>query len=135
MHNYRSVKLSPLLVKSIVFKECGISKSIQLIFTTIKAVRGRLPPCVLPFFHFLFRPPARTPHLPASPPFLSSARVGRAANSPHQTLITPAPRCAAQTCLDLLRRPPASARPPAHKPHRASRRQQLWELQDAPPHH
>jgi hypothetical protein len=31
MHNYRSVKLSPLLVKSVAFKECGISKSIQLI--------------------------------------------------------------------------------------------------------
>jgi hypothetical protein len=31
MHNYRSVKLSPLLVKSVAFKESGISKSIQLI--------------------------------------------------------------------------------------------------------
>jgi hypothetical protein len=31
MHNYRSVKLSPLLAKSVGFKECGISKSIQLI--------------------------------------------------------------------------------------------------------
>jgi hypothetical protein len=31
MLNYRSVKLSPLLVKSVAFKECGISKSIQLI--------------------------------------------------------------------------------------------------------
>jgi hypothetical protein len=31
MHNYRSVKLSPLLVKSVAFKEYGISKSIQLI--------------------------------------------------------------------------------------------------------
>jgi hypothetical protein len=31
MHNYRSVKLSPLLVKSVAFKECRISKSIQLI--------------------------------------------------------------------------------------------------------
>jgi hypothetical protein len=31
MHNYQSVKLSPLLVKSVAFKECGISKSIQLI--------------------------------------------------------------------------------------------------------
>jgi hypothetical protein len=31
MHNYRSVKLSPLLAKSVVFKECGIDKSIQLI--------------------------------------------------------------------------------------------------------
>jgi hypothetical protein len=31
MLNYQSVKLSPLLVKSVAFKECGISKSIQLI--------------------------------------------------------------------------------------------------------
>jgi hypothetical protein len=31
MHNYRSIKLSPLLVKSVAFKACGISKSIQLI--------------------------------------------------------------------------------------------------------
>jgi hypothetical protein len=31
MHNYQSVKLSPLLAKSVAFKECGIDKSIQLI--------------------------------------------------------------------------------------------------------
>jgi hypothetical protein len=31
MHNYRSVKLSHLLVKSVSFKECGNSKSIQLL--------------------------------------------------------------------------------------------------------
>jgi hypothetical protein len=31
MHNYRSVKLSPLLVKGVAFKESRISKSIQLI--------------------------------------------------------------------------------------------------------
>jgi hypothetical protein len=31
MLNYWSVKLSPLLVKSVGFKGCGISKSIQLI--------------------------------------------------------------------------------------------------------
>jgi hypothetical protein len=31
MHNYRSVKLSPLLAKSVAFNECGIEKSIQLI--------------------------------------------------------------------------------------------------------
>jgi hypothetical protein len=31
MHNYRSVKLSHLLVKSVAFKECGISKLMQLI--------------------------------------------------------------------------------------------------------
>jgi hypothetical protein len=27
MNNYRSIKLSPLLAKSIAFKECGINKS------------------------------------------------------------------------------------------------------------
>jgi hypothetical protein len=31
MHNYQSVKLSRLLVKSVAFKECEISKSIQLL--------------------------------------------------------------------------------------------------------
>jgi hypothetical protein len=31
MHNYRSVKLSPLLAKSVAFKECGNDKSLQLI--------------------------------------------------------------------------------------------------------
>jgi hypothetical protein len=31
MHNYRSEKLSPLLAKSVAFKECRISKSMQLI--------------------------------------------------------------------------------------------------------
>jgi hypothetical protein len=31
MHNYQSEKLSPLLAKSVAFKECGIDKSIQLI--------------------------------------------------------------------------------------------------------
>jgi hypothetical protein len=31
MHNYRSVKLSSLLVKSVAFKEYRINKSIQLI--------------------------------------------------------------------------------------------------------
>jgi hypothetical protein len=31
MHNYRSVKLSPLLAKSVAFKECGIDKSMQLL--------------------------------------------------------------------------------------------------------
>jgi hypothetical protein len=31
MHNYRSVKLSPLLAKSVAFKECEINKSMQLI--------------------------------------------------------------------------------------------------------
>jgi FtsZ-binding cell division protein ZapB len=31
MHNYRSVKLSPLLIKSVAFKECEISKLMQLI--------------------------------------------------------------------------------------------------------
>ena len=31
MHNYRSEKLSPLLAKSVAFKECEIDKSIQLI--------------------------------------------------------------------------------------------------------
>jgi hypothetical protein len=31
MHNCRSVKLTPLLAKSVAFKECGIDKSIQLI--------------------------------------------------------------------------------------------------------
>jgi hypothetical protein len=31
MHNYQSVKLSPLLEESVTFKECRISKSIQLI--------------------------------------------------------------------------------------------------------
>jgi hypothetical protein len=31
MHNYRSIKLSPLLAKSVAFKECGIDKLIQLI--------------------------------------------------------------------------------------------------------
>jgi hypothetical protein len=31
MHNYQSVKLSPLLAKSVDFKECGIDKSMQLI--------------------------------------------------------------------------------------------------------
>jgi hypothetical protein len=32
MHNYWSVKkLSPFLAKSVAFKECGISKSTQLI--------------------------------------------------------------------------------------------------------
>jgi hypothetical protein len=31
MHNCRSVKLSPLLAKSVAFKECGIDKSKQLI--------------------------------------------------------------------------------------------------------
>jgi hypothetical protein len=31
MHNFRSVKLSPLLAKSVAFKECGIDKSMQLI--------------------------------------------------------------------------------------------------------
>jgi hypothetical protein len=31
MLSYRSVKLSLFLVKSVSFKECGISKSIQLI--------------------------------------------------------------------------------------------------------
>jgi hypothetical protein len=30
MHNYWSIKLSPLLAKSVAFKECGIVKSIQL---------------------------------------------------------------------------------------------------------
>jgi hypothetical protein len=44
------------------------------------------------FFHFLFCPPARTPYLPASPPPLSSARVGRGSQLPHQTLITPRAR-------------------------------------------
>jgi hypothetical protein len=31
MLNYQSVKLSPLLVKSVAFKECRIGKSMQLI--------------------------------------------------------------------------------------------------------
>jgi hypothetical protein len=31
MHNYQSVKLSPLLAKSVAFKECGFDKSMQLI--------------------------------------------------------------------------------------------------------
>jgi hypothetical protein len=31
MHNYRSVKQSPFLAKSVAFKEYGIDKSIQLI--------------------------------------------------------------------------------------------------------
>jgi hypothetical protein len=31
MHNFRSVKVSPLLAKSVAFKECGIDKSTQLI--------------------------------------------------------------------------------------------------------
>jgi hypothetical protein len=31
MHNYRSIKLSPFLAKSVAFKECEISKSTQLI--------------------------------------------------------------------------------------------------------
>jgi hypothetical protein len=31
MHTYWSVKLCPLLAKSVAFKECGIDKSIQLI--------------------------------------------------------------------------------------------------------
>jgi hypothetical protein len=31
MHDYWSVKLSPLLAKSVAFKECKISKSTQLI--------------------------------------------------------------------------------------------------------
>jgi hypothetical protein len=31
MLNYQNVKLSPFLVKSVAFKECGISKSMQLI--------------------------------------------------------------------------------------------------------
>jgi hypothetical protein len=31
MHNCWSLKLSPLLAKSVVFKECGIDKSMQLI--------------------------------------------------------------------------------------------------------
>jgi hypothetical protein len=31
MHNYRSIKLSPFLAKSVAFKECEIDKLIQLI--------------------------------------------------------------------------------------------------------
>jgi hypothetical protein len=31
MHNSRSIRLSPLLAKSVAFKECRIDKSIQLI--------------------------------------------------------------------------------------------------------
>jgi hypothetical protein len=31
MHNYRSIKLSPLLAKNIAFKECRIDNLIQLI--------------------------------------------------------------------------------------------------------
>jgi hypothetical protein len=30
MNNYRSIKLSPLLAKSIAFKKCGINKTTQL---------------------------------------------------------------------------------------------------------